>query len=74
MMNIDWKDVIIRSAKTFVETAVACLLTSFTEINLFDTDTGVWIAIGLSAASAGCAAVWNGIIHPIVKGALPAKT
>lgn len=74
MMNIDWKDVLVRSAKTFVETAIACVMTSFTEINLFDTDAGVWLAIGLSAASAGCAAVWNGIIQPIVKGFLPSKT
>lgn len=73
MKNIDWKDVLVRSMKTFIETAVACLLTSFTEINLFDTDAGVWLAIGLSAGSAGCSAVWNGIIQPIVKGFLPAE-
>lgn len=74
MKNIDWKDVLVRSAKTFIETAVACLLTAFTEINLFETDAGVWLAIGISAASAGCSAVWNGIIQPIVKGFLPSKT
>lgn len=69
---IDWKDVLIRSVKTFVETAVAFLLAELAGVEVFAADKEMWIGIALSAGAAGISAVWNGVIEPVLK--LPSKT
>ena len=71
MTNVNWKDVLIRSVKTFVETAVAFLLAELAGAEIFVMDKGVWLSVGVSAAAAGAAAVWNGVIEPMMK--LPDK-
>ena len=71
MKNINWKDVLIRSAKTFAETAFTFLVAEMAGVELFASDKTVWISLCLSAGAAGCAAVWNGVIEPILK--LPGK-
>lgn len=70
MKNVDWKDVLIRSVKTFAETAMAFLLAELAGVELFATSTDMWVSMGLSAGAAGVAAVWNGIIEPMLQ--LPA--
>lgn len=70
MKNVNWKDVLIRSVKTFAETVMAFLLAELAGMELFATSADVWISIGLSAGAAGIAAVWNGVIEPLMQ--LPA--
>ena len=70
MKNVDWKDVLVRSVKTFAETAIALLATELAGMDLFAQDECVWISLGLSAGAAGVAAVWNGVIEPLLS--LPA--
>lgn len=70
-MMIDWKDVLIRSIKTFVETVAAFLIAELAGVEIFSTDKSMWISIALSAVAAGVAAVWNGVIEPALK--LPGK-
>ena len=67
-MKIDWKDVLVRSLKTFGETAFSCLIASLSGFNFGqDNAEKVLLSLGLSACAAGVAAVWNGIIVPILK-------
>lgn len=70
-MMINWKDVAVRSIKTFVETAVAFLLAELAGVEIFAADSSMWISLALSAGAAGVAAVWNGVIEPVLK--LPEK-
>jgi hypothetical protein len=66
-MSIDWKDVAIRAAKTFAETAVAVFVAGLNGIDLFATDSGFWAGLAISAGAAGVSAVWNGLIEPLIK-------
>lgn len=66
-MNIDWKDVAVRAAKTFIETAVAVFAAGLNGVDLFATEQGFWVGLAVSAGSAGISAVWNGLIEPLVK-------
>lgn len=67
MKNINWKDVLIRSLKTFAETAFTFLIAELAGVELFAADMSAWIGLILSAGAAGCAAVWNGVIEPVLK-------
>ena len=66
MKNVDWKDVGIRAAKTFLEAAAAFLIAEITGTELFSIGGQMWGAIGLSAVAAGVSAVWNGVIEPLI--------
>lgn len=66
MRKVDWKDVIIRSVKTFAETAFAFVIAEMAGVELFAVEKSVWISLGLSACAAGVAAVWNGVIEPLL--------
>lgn len=68
---INWKDVLVRSVKTFAETAFTFLVAEMAGVELFAADKGVWVSLALSAGAAGCAAVWNGVIEPVLR--LPGK-
>lgn len=70
-MKIDWKDVLIRAIKTFVEAFIACAGAELSGMDLFAIDKGMWCAVGISAAAAGISAVWNGMIDPWLKPKLP---
>lgn len=71
MKNIDWKDVIIRAAKTFAEAFIAFVGAEMAGADIFAVGRDVWVAVGISAAAAGISAVWNGMIEPALKPALP---
>lgn len=71
MKNVNWKDVLIRSIKTFAETAFAFLVAELAGVEVFAVEKSMWISIGLSAVAAGIAAVWNGVVEPALK--LPGK-
>lgn len=71
MKNIDWKDVLVRAIKTFVETAVAAIVAGVGGVDVFATEEGFWIGLALSAGAAGVSAVWNGVVEPMIK--LPEK-
>ena len=73
MKNVNWKDVMIRAIKTFVEAFIACAGAELAGMDLFAIDKGMWCAVGISAAAAGISAVWNGMIAPVVKPMLPDK-
>lgn len=64
MKAVDWKDVAIRAAKTFAETAAATFLAGLNGVDLFAAEQGFWSALALSAGAAGICAVWNGLIEP----------
>lgn len=67
MKNVDWKDVALRSFKTFCETAFFYLIAAFTDMNPFsgEHDDMAWFGLFLSAGAAGVAAVWNGVLAPL---------
>jgi len=67
MKNVNWADVVIRSVKTFVETAVAFLIAELSGVDIFAGDATMWASIGVSACAAGLAAVYNGVISPLLK-------
>lgn len=71
MKNVDWKDVAIRSIKTFIETVISFVLAHMGGVDIFGTDKGVWLSVIISAGAAGIAAVYNGVIRPMLK--LPEK-
>lgn len=68
MGAIDWKDVGVRSLKTFVQTFVAVFGQDLIGVNLFDgsmTDL-MWCGMFLSAMAAAVSAVWNGVLTPLL--------
>ena len=73
MANINWKDVLIRAIKTFVEAFVVCAGAELSGMDIFAIDKGMLCAVGISAAAAGVSAVWNGMIEPVLKPKLPDK-
>lgn len=73
MKNVNWKDVAVRAAKTFIEAFVAFVGAELAGMDLFAIDKGMWAAVGVSAVAAGISAVWNGMIEPVVKPLLPDK-
>lgn len=69
--KVNWKDVGIRSLKTFIEAAIPLILTALTGIDYAgdgNTIKSVLIATLLSAAATGICAVWNGVINPLLNG------
>ena len=73
MANINWKDVLIRAIKTFVEAFVVCAGAELSGMDIFAIDKGMLCAVCISAAAAGVSAVWNGMIEPVLKPKLPDK-
>jgi len=63
---MDARDVAVRSVKTFAEAAAAFLIAEIGGAELFAMDRGMWFAIGISAVAAGVAAVWNGVLAPML--------
>ncbi|HPJ03122.1 MAG TPA: hypothetical protein PKU80_09810 [Candidatus Limiplasma sp.] len=58
---VNWKDVLIRSIKTFFQAAIALIGASLADGSIFqNTGQAVW----LSAIAGGIAAVWNGVLSP----------
>jgi hypothetical protein len=61
---VDWKDVLIRSIKTFFQAAIALVDASLADGSIFqNTGQAVWI----SAITGGIAAVWNGVLSPAIQ-------
>ena len=59
---VDWKDVAIRAAKTFVQAFVGSLMTLLATGGTFEnvlTQTAL-----IAALSAGLSAAWNGVLNP----------
>lgn len=76
MKNTDWKDVIIRAIKTFVQTACSYIIANLAGVNFFEGQTGetFWIGLALSAGAAGLSAVWNGILAPLFPSGKPPES
>lgn len=73
MKNVNWKDVAIRAIKTFAEAFIAFLGAELAGVDMFAMEKDMWAAVGISAASAGISAVWNGMIEPALRPMLPGK-
>ena len=73
MKNVNWKDVAIRAIKTFAEAFIAFLGAELAGVDMFAMEKDMWAAVGISAASAGISAVWNGMIEPALRPMLPDK-
>lgn len=64
------KDIAIRAAKTFWQSAIAYLVASFstqmTGIDVFDIESlkGVGAGLLIGALAAGLSASWNGVVQP----------
>lgn len=74
MKNVDWKDVVVRAIKTFVEAVVAFASTELAGVDLFAAEQGFWPALAISAVAAGVSAVWNGLIDPALKPLLKTES
>lgn len=66
MKRVDWKDVAIRAAKTFMQTAAAAFVAGLEGVDMFAAEYSFWGALALSAGAAGVCAVWNGLIEPVI--------
>lgn len=68
--RVDWKDVLIRAVKTFLQTAVSYLIAALGGVDFFGGNLGetFWIGLALSTGAAGLSAAWNGVIQPIFAG------
>lgn len=55
----DWKDVLIRAVKTFVQVFVSSVPVSA----LMSLDWTIWKAAALAAGSSAVAIVWNAILN-----------
>ena len=68
MTNINWKDVLIRALKTFVQAAASCLIASLSGVDFTAGGKAqtFWIGLVLSACAAGISAAWNGILQPVL--------
>jgi hypothetical protein len=68
-MSINFKDVLARAAKTFIQASGSLAIAQVSGINLGDGDLkNVILNILISAGAAGISAVWNGVILPLFKG------
>lgn len=69
MNNIDWKDVAIRSLKTFIEAVLTYIVTALSGVTYGDGSLHETVTIGLlfCALCAGITAVINGVILPLCK-------
>lgn len=63
---INWKDVAIRSIKTFIEVFVTFIMAEIADVEIFAVDKRTWCILGISGVAAGVAAVWNGVISPLL--------
>lgn len=63
-LAVDWSDVIVRAAKTFVQAAAAFASTALATGEIV---YGVGESLGLSVLAAGISAAWNGVLAPAIK-------
>lgn len=74
-MKVKIKDVAIRSAKTFWQSALAYIATAmgvhYSGIEVFDANAmkSAAVAIVVGACAAGFSAVWNGVVAPLLSTA-----
>ena len=61
---VDWKDVLIRSLKTFAQAALAYVSTILATGSVVN---GVGKTLWVSAVAAGISAAWNGVLSPVFK-------
>lgn len=68
-MKINWKNVIERSGKTFVEGFIGSLVANLTVFQDVYAEDGMWemalVSVGIGAIAAGISAVWNGVLEPL---------
>lgn len=67
--KVNWKDVVVRSVKTFIQSFVSYLIMSINGLNFFgETTVGEKVLRGfvLGAVSAGVCAVWNSVLSPLL--------
>lgn len=53
------KDILLRAAKTFAQTALGCLIAGLAGTDLFSAGGTFWKGVLLSSLSAGLSAAWN---------------
>ena len=53
------KDILLRAAKTFAQTALGCLIAGLAGADLFSAGGTFWKGVLLSSLSAGLSAAWN---------------
>ena len=53
------KDILLRAAKTFAQTALGCLIAGLAGADLFTAGGAFWKGLLLSSLSAGLSAAWN---------------
>lgn len=62
------KNILERSFKTFIESALTYLMAALVGVDFgSDNIQRVLIGIGISCVAAGVSAVWNGVIDPMLK-------
>ena len=67
--KINWRDVLVRTVKTFIQSFVSYLIMSINGLNFFgDTTMSQRIVKGfiLGAVTAGLCAVWNSVLSPLL--------
>ncbi len=66
-MSEKTKNIIERSVKTFIETAISYLIAHLSGANFFERNEvkTVWVGLAISAGAAGLSATWNGVLQPL---------
>lgn len=65
-MNANFKDILVRAVKTFVQTAGAYMIANLSGVDFFGENAtkAFWMGLLLSAGAAGISAVWNTVFVP----------
>ena len=56
--NVDWRDVLVRAAKTFFQAFFGAIIVGLAAVDDFES---LW-ALVIAAAAAGVSAVWNTVV------------
>lgn len=67
--KINWKDVLVRSIKTFIQSTVSYFIMSINGLNFFGETTvtdRILHGFILGAISAGVCGVWNSVLSPLL--------
>lgn len=68
-MKYNWKDIIVRAVKTFVQTAGSYAIAALSGVDFFEGNKSetFWVGVVVSAGAAGISAVWNTVLSPIFR-------
>lgn len=68
MKKLNWKDILVRSIKTFIQTFISITMADVVGVDFIQGENldNVLIGIFISAGAASISAVWNIVLSPLL--------